>query len=114
MRIAVGQLWQETNTFNPNPTTWSDFENWGVAEGQEVVERYGETGELGGFLSRWSENRSSTNDELVGLARFVCWPWGRVESSTWSIWSSDESAITFAGISSPTTMRRSLIVRKLM
>ena len=85
LRIAVGQLWQETNTFNPNPTVWSDFENWGVAEGEEVVERYGETGELGGFLSRWSENRGSTNDELLGLARFACWPWGRVESSTWSM-----------------------------
>jgi len=26
MRIAIGQLWQETNTFNPLPTTQEDFE----------------------------------------------------------------------------------------
>ncbi|MES1213104.1 MAG: M81 family metallopeptidase, partial [Singulisphaera sp.] len=26
MRIAIGQLWQETNTFNPLPTTRRDFE----------------------------------------------------------------------------------------
>ena len=33
MRIAIGQLWQETNTFNPLPTTRGDFEEFGVVRG---------------------------------------------------------------------------------
>ena len=81
MRIAVGQLWQETNTFNRNPTTLGDFENWGVAVGDEVVGQYGETGELGGFLQSCRAWKPET--EFPGLARFVCWPWGRVDAETW-------------------------------
>ena len=50
MRIAIGQLWQETNTFNRNPTRVADFEHWGVATGSAVLERFGKTGELGGFV----------------------------------------------------------------
>ncbi len=81
MRIAVGQMWQESNTFNRNLTRWSDFENWGVAVGPEIFERYGQTGELGGVLSglrQWAEPPR----ELIGLARFTCWPWGAVEAAT--------------------------------
>ena len=37
MKIAVGQLWQETNTFNPLPTTRADFEAFGVLRGAEHV-----------------------------------------------------------------------------
>ena len=81
MRIAVGQLWQETNTFNRNSTVQDDFENWGVATGSAVIEQYGQTGELGGFRDACREWDPAI--ELVGLARFVCWPWGRVESNTW-------------------------------
>lgn len=81
MRIAVGQMWQESNTFNRNPTRWDDFANWGIAVGPEIFERYSETGELGGVLStlrQWPEPPS----ELIGLARFACWPWGSVEAET--------------------------------
>ena len=81
MRIAIGQMWQETNTFNRNLTRWSDFENWGVAVGSDIFEKYGQTGEIGGVLAgirQWPEPPR----ELVGLARFTCWPWGAVESAT--------------------------------
>jgi len=81
MRIAVGQLWQETNTFNRNPTTLIDFENWDVAHGPEILASFGETGEIGGFVS---ESRSWNADiEFAGLARYVCWPWGAVNDDTW-------------------------------
>src|SRR6478672_4710902 len=83
MRIAVGQLWQETNTFNRNPTTLADFENWGVATGTDMLQRYGETGELGGFVS--GTRQWSSPPELVGLARFLCWPAGRVSREAWEI-----------------------------
>lgn len=82
MRIAVGQLWQETNTFNRNPTTLEGFENWGIAVGDDVVAQYGRTGELGGFL-----DACRTWDDTIqfpGLARFACWPWGAVEQTVWT------------------------------
>jgi len=81
MRIAIGQLWQETNTFNRNPTTLADFENWGVARGPELIEQFHSTGEVGGFVTACRE--WDPNVELVGLVRFACWPWGRVDTDTW-------------------------------
>lgn len=80
MRIAVGQLWQETNTFNPNPTTLADFANWGIATGDEVLSRYGNTGELSGFLN---EAKSWDDVSFVGIARYACWPWGAVDATAW-------------------------------
>jgi microcystin degradation protein MlrC len=50
MRIAIGQLWQETNTFNPWPTTRRDFEQFGVLRGPALVEQMADTNELGGFI----------------------------------------------------------------
>lgn len=82
MRIAIGQLCQESNTFNRNPTTQADFERWGVATGADVIERFGTTGEMSGFhseLATWPEAI-----EKVGLARFLCWPWGKVDAATWA------------------------------
>ena len=67
MRIAIGQLWQETNTFNPLPTTRADFEAFGIYHGAELIERLAETNELGGFiqsLRAWPER-----PEIVGLVR---------------------------------------------
>lgn len=81
MRIAVGQCWQETNTFNPQVTRWSDFEAMGIAYGDEVVERYGQTGELSGFLEEFRKLQPQA--EYPGLARFGCWPSGSIEAGTW-------------------------------
>lgn len=74
MRIAIGQLWQETNTFNPIPTTRSDYEAFGVLRGDELVERMTDTNELGGMirsLRRWNEK-----PQIVGLVRLAAWPGG--------------------------------------
>ena len=54
MRIAIGQLWQETNTLNPLPTTRSDFEHFGVVRGRELLETMADTNELGGFIQELS------------------------------------------------------------
>jgi microcystin degradation protein MlrC len=83
MRIAVGQLWQETNTLNPAPTTRADFEAFGVVRGPELVERMADTNELGGFiqsLRTWPEK-----PEIVGLVRLPAWPGGlaTAETFTW-------------------------------
>lgn len=81
MRIAVGTCWQETNTFNPQVTRWSDFEAMGIAMGDDVVGRYGNTGELSGFLAEFRQLRPDA--EYPGLARFGCWPSGSIEASAW-------------------------------
>jgi len=81
MRIAIGQLWQESNTFNRNPSRQIDYERWGVATGHDVLLRYGKTGEIGGFLhelATWP-----TPVEQIGLSRFVCWPWGKIDAAAW-------------------------------
>jgi microcystin degradation protein MlrC len=80
MRIAIGQLWQETNTFNPIPTTRADFEQFGVLRGAEMIERMADTNELGGFiqsLGKWPEQ-----PEIVGLARLPAWPGGKATRAT--------------------------------
>lgn len=87
MRIAVGQLWQESNTFNPLPTTRRDFERFGVVRGAELVEHMAETNELGGFiqsLRAWPER-----PEIVGLVRLPAWPGGPATTDTFA-WLCDE------------------------
>ncbi len=89
MRIAIGQLWQETNTFNPLPTTRADFETFGIVRGAELVEKMAETNELGGFiqsLRSWPEK-----PEIVGLVRLPAWPSGTATAETFS-WLRDEMA----------------------
>src|SRR5262245_42368057 len=80
MRIAIGQLWQETNTFNPVPTTRADFEQFGVLRGAALVEQMAHTSELGGFiqsLGAWPER-----PDIVGLARLSAWPSGKATRET--------------------------------
>lgn len=80
MRIAIGQLWQESNTLNPLPTTLADFEAFGIYQGNEILSRFAETNELGGFiqsLRSWPEK-----PEIVGLMRFAAWPSGPVNPVT--------------------------------
>jgi microcystin degradation protein MlrC len=82
MRIAIGQLWQETNTFNPLPTTRADFEAFGVMRGAELVERMADMNELGGFiqsLRAWPEK-----PEIVGLVRLPAWPAGLATAETFA------------------------------
>lgn len=82
MRIAIGQLWQESNTFNPIPTTRADFEYLGLVRGAELVERMADTNELGGFiqsLRRWPEQ-----PEIVGLVRLPAWPGGAATFDTFT------------------------------
>src|SRR5256714_13602715 len=87
MRIAIGQLWQETNTFNPWPTTRQEFEQFGVLRGADVIEQMADTNELGGFiqsLRAWPER-----PEIVGLVRLPAWPGGAATFETFT-WLRDE------------------------
>jgi microcystin degradation protein MlrC len=87
MRIAIGQLWQETNTFNPLPTTQADFEAFGIVRGPELLEHMADTNELGGFiqsLRQWPER-----PEILGLVRLPAWPAGPGTADTFT-WLRDE------------------------
>jgi microcystin degradation protein MlrC len=82
MRIAVGQLWQESNTFNLIPTTRTDFEHFGIVRGSELVEQMADTNELGGFIQSlrcWPEQ-----PEIVGLVRLPAWPSGAATFDTFT------------------------------
>ena len=68
MRIGIGQLWQETNTFNPLPTTREDFEQFGVLRGAEIVERMADTNELGGFIQSLRRLARIARDRRPGAA----------------------------------------------
>ena len=77
MRIAVGQLMQETNTFNPLVTRRENFDQFGVMRGAEIIEKLHDTNEIGGFiqsLRAWTEP-----PEIIGLARLFAWPAGLAE-----------------------------------
>lgn len=87
MRIAIGQLWQETNTFNPRLTTRQDFEDFGVLRGDELVEQMADTNELGAFIQ--SLRRWPNSPEIVGLARLPAWPSGIATRETMG-WIRDE------------------------
>ncbi|MBP89311.1 MAG: hypothetical protein CMJ64_21785 [Planctomycetaceae bacterium] len=74
MRVAIGQLWQETNTLNPVPTTRADFEEFGICRGHDLVEKMEDVNELGGFIQ--SMRAWPKVPEIVGLVRLPAWPSG--------------------------------------
>ena len=95
MRIGIGQLWQETNTFNPLPTTRRDFEDFGVLRGQSLIEQLANTNEPGGFiqtLRTWPEQ-----PELVGLVRLPAWPSGTATAETFD-WLLGEMVASIRGV----------------
>ena len=80
MQIAIGQLSQESNTFNPLPTTRENFEQFGVVRGADILSQMADTNELGGLiqsLRAWPER-----PEIIGLARLMAWPSGMATSET--------------------------------
>ena len=66
-RIGIMQLLQESNSFNPVLTTEADFEILGVGLGPEVLSRFGQVDEVGGFLEGLKKWQMSA--EPVGLLR---------------------------------------------
>ena len=56
MRLAVIHIGQETNDFNPVPTTLRDYESFGIYEGPEIFEKLGAVGQIGGYLAAVEES----------------------------------------------------------
>lgn len=55
MRIAVIHIGQETNDFNPKPTTLATFRAFGLYEGAAVLERLRGRGQVGGCIDAVAE-----------------------------------------------------------
>ena len=52
MRIAIGQVAHETNTFCSGPTSAADFQAWEWALGDEIIQRHsGVRDYLGGMIA---------------------------------------------------------------
>ena len=50
MRVAIGEVNQESNTFSPVPTTLRDFEDYGLYFGDAILAKQQGVGAIGGFL----------------------------------------------------------------
>jgi microcystin degradation protein MlrC len=55
VRVAVIHIGQETNDFNPVPTTLGDFAAFGIYEGAEMLERMRGRGQVGGCIDAIAE-----------------------------------------------------------
>lgn len=75
-KFAVAGLWQETNTFAPNPTTIEDFENFELVSGSDVGELHrGVRSVIGGAID------SLGDSACFGLSAGA-WPSGLITNET--------------------------------
>ena len=79
MRIGVIRISQETDTFNPNPTTLEHFASFGIHHGNDVIDRSG-VGVVRGYLQAAGERGGV---ETVPLFKARAVAGGRVDSSTY-------------------------------
>jgi len=56
MRIAIASVAQETDSFSPLRTTLEDFRQYGLCEGEGLLERARGVGPVGGFLAAAEED----------------------------------------------------------
>ncbi len=77
MRIGFIEISQETNDFNPLPTTLADFRSYGLFEGAEIFERLGDVGATGGYLE--AVRRSGRTIESVPIIRGLAVAGGRLD-----------------------------------
>ncbi|MBM3526199.1 MAG: M81 family metallopeptidase, partial [Alphaproteobacteria bacterium] len=50
MRLALIAVGQETNDFNPVPTSMRDYAAFGIYEGEEILRKLGDFGQVAGYL----------------------------------------------------------------
>ena len=76
MRIGLIHVAQETNDFNPQPTTLRDYEAFGVFEGRQILERLKDVGQVGGHLAAVAD--SGREVETVAIIRAWAVAGGRI------------------------------------
>ena len=76
MRIGLIHISQETNDFNPVPTTLEDFAAFGIHEGAEVIAKGRGIGQVGGHID--TMERSAAMAETVPILRAWSCAGGRI------------------------------------
>jgi microcystin degradation protein MlrC len=80
MRIGLIHIAQETNDFNPQPTTLRDYRSFGLHHGAEVIEQARGAGQIGGHLKAVSN--SGLPIETVPIIRAHAVAGGRIDSES--------------------------------
>ena len=80
MRIALIHISQETNDFNPQPTTLADFKAFGLYEGDDIVRRVGTIGQIGGHFE--AVRRWGTKVETIPIIRGFAVAGGRIDTTS--------------------------------
>lgn len=80
MRIAIAEVAQETDSFSPIRTELDQFETYGLYFGNEILEKTGGAGPLGGFLEVAAEQPGDV--ELVPIVRAWASAGGIITSET--------------------------------
>ena len=73
-RIGIAHLWQEQNTFSPILTNFEDFEDIGITFKDEILEKFKNVKEMGGFIKACNEE----DIEIVPLISLWDWPKGPI------------------------------------
>src|SRR5262245_12939616 len=76
MRLALIDIGQETNDFNPVPTTLRDYEAFGIFEGNEILAKLRGMGQVGGYID--AIERSGRAIETVPIIRAWATAGGRI------------------------------------
>ncbi len=77
MRIALIHVGQETNDFNPLPTTMRDYQSFGIFEGEEMLRRFRGLGQIGGYIE--AVEQSGKPVETVPIIRGWAVAGGRID-----------------------------------
>ena len=84
-RVGLLLFMQETNSFNPVITTTKHFDQFGIATGAEVLSRFGDTNEIGGFVEGLRKARGDDakqcTAEAVGVFHAKAWSGGSLAAS---------------------------------
>jgi microcystin degradation protein MlrC len=96
MRIALIHISQETNDFNPVPTTLDDFAAFGIFEGEEIPRKLVGVGQVGGYLDVVA--RSPHAIETIPIIRAWACAGGRITRDAFDFFAAKISAgLTAAG-----------------
>ncbi len=79
MRIAIAGFSQETNTFNPIPSTLADFENHTLLFGEQLLERLPDRDTLSGILDFYTQQQEV---EVVPVLWAECVANGKLSDET--------------------------------
>ena len=82
MKIALIQVMQETDTFNPVPTTLTDFKNVALLEGAAILSRVDTNSPIAGFLE--AIRVSGEDVEVIPILRADAQSGGRLSRQTLS------------------------------